>query len=35
MMKAVMAEVIADVTENLPLLMEKSGADITAEDLGF
>ena len=35
MMKAVMAEVIADVTENLPLLLEKSGADITLADLGF
>lgn len=35
MMKAVMAEVIADVTENLPLLIEKSGADVTLADLGF
>lgn len=35
MMKAVMAEVVADVTENLPLLLEKSGAQVTAEDLGF
>ena len=35
MMKAVMAEVIADVNENLPLLLEKSGADITVADLGF
>lgn len=35
MMKAVMAEVIADVTENLPLLLEKSGADVTLADLGF
>ncbi len=35
MMKAVMAEIIADVNENLPLLLEKSGADITVADLGF
>lgn len=35
MMKAVMTEVLADVTENLPLLIEKSGADITLADLGF
>lgn len=35
MMKSVMAEVIADVTENLPLLLEKSGTDITLADLGF
>jgi len=35
MMRSVMAEAQAIVTENLPLLMEKSGADITAEDLGF
>ena len=35
MMKSVMAEVIADVTENLPLLIEKSGAGVTLADLGF
>lgn len=35
MMKTVMAEVIADVNENLPLLLEKSGADVTVADLGF
>lgn len=35
MMKTVMAEVVAEVTENLPLLIEMSGADITLADLGF
>lgn len=35
MMKAVMAEAVADVTENLPLLLEKSGADVTLADIGF
>lgn len=35
MMKAVMAEAVADVTENLPLLLEKSGTQVTVEDLGF
>ena len=35
MMQAVMAEVVANITENLPVLLAESGVDITMTDLGF
>ena len=35
MIRVVMAEVLPQVLEDLPVLLEKSGADITMKDLGF